>query len=277
MKRILFIPAAGLGSRLGALTQEKPKALVEYEGRPLIEWTMRKAERAGFAEAVVNVHHHADRLEAYLRQRAAAGEAEATATAPGRDSQGGHSASGGRPLRCRISDERALLMNTGGALTHALPLLDGYGYVLVHNTDVFSNLDLNRLCADFEAAGADAMLVLQDRDTDRRLAVSSAAGRIYGWYNRKTGAWKPGAGAPAAFAAATMHTYAYNGIHILKTDVIRTWAGLYGGAPFGLIEAYLRTADRHKAVAYFPPEPFLWRDMGKPEAFEKPLGFEPLS
>ncbi|MDE7148804.1 MAG: NTP transferase domain-containing protein [Bacteroidales bacterium] len=260
MKRMLFIPAAGLGSRLGALTQETPKALVAYRDLPLIEWVMCKAEAAGFTEAVVNVHHHADRLEAYLRERVAAVVS-----------------GGGRPLHSLVSDERALLMNTGGALTHALPFLDGCDYVLVHNTDVFSNLDMNRLCADFEAAGADAMLVLQDRETDRRLAVSADDGRIYGWYNRKTGAWKPGAGAPAAFDAATMRTYAYNGIHILKTDVIRTWAGLYGKVPFGLIEAYLRTADRHPVKAYFPPEPFLWRDMGKPEAFEKPLGFEPLS
>lgn len=269
MKRILFIPAAGLGSRLGALTQDRPKALVEYAGRPLIDYVLRKAEAGGlFTEAVVNVHHHADRLEVYLRERAAEG---------GRNCHHGGGQGGGRPLPCLISDERARLMDTGGALTQALPLLEGCDYVLVHNTDVFSNLDLNRLCADFEAAGADAMLVLQDRDTDRRLAVSAGDGRIYGWYNRKTGAWKPAAGAPSAFDAATMRTYAYNGIHILKTDVIRTWAGIYGGAPFGLIEAYLRTADRHPVQAYFPPEPFLWRDMGKPEAFEKPLGFEPLS
>ena len=251
MKRILFIPAAGLGSRLGALTQEKPKALVEYRALPLIEWTMRKAERAGFTEAVVNVHHHADALEAYLKAREA----------------------GGAGLSCRISDERALLMNTGGALTRALPLLDGYDYVLVHNTDVFSNLDLTQLCAAFEAGDAAALLVLQDRDTDRRLAVSADGGRIYGWYNRKTGEWRPGAGAPAAYDALTMRTYAYNGIHILKTELIRAWHRIYGDAPFGLIDAYLRTADRYKAAAYFPPAPFLWRDMGKPEAFEKP--FEP--
>lgn len=248
MKRILFIPAAGLGSRLGALTQERPKALVEYRSLPLIEWTMRKAERAGFTEAVVNVHHRADALEAYLRAR-------------------------GGCLSCRVSDERALLMNTGGALTRALPLLDGYDYVLVHNTDVFSNLELNKLCADFEAGDAAALLVLQDRDTDRRLAVSANDGRIYGWYNRKTGEWRPGAGAPDAYDAQGMRTYAYNGIHILKTALICEWQRIYGDAPFGLIEAYLRTADRYKAVAYFPPAPFHWRDMGKPEAFEKP--FEP--
>ncbi|MDE6515625.1 MAG: hypothetical protein K2L03_06265, partial [Bacteroidales bacterium] len=57
------------------------------------------------------------------------------------------------------------------------------------------------------------------------------------------------------------------------TDLIRAWQRIYGDAPFGLIDAYLRTADRYKAAAYFPPAPFLWRDMGKPEAFEKP--FEP--
>ncbi|MDE5704170.1 MAG: NTP transferase domain-containing protein, partial [Bacteroidales bacterium] len=74
MKRILFIPAAGLGSRLGALTQDRPKALVEYAGRPLIDCVLRKAEAVGlFTEAVVNVHHHADRLEAYLREREAEG------------------------------------------------------------------------------------------------------------------------------------------------------------------------------------------------------------
>lgn len=278
MKKILFIPAAGLGSRLGAMTADRPKALVEYRARPLIGYVLDKAGRAGFTEAVVNVHHHADRLETYLWERGLMLEqSQEREWMPEREHPAAGTPADGQSvparIRCRISDERARLMDTGGALTHALPLLEGYDYVLVHNTDVLSNLDLNKLCADFEAGGADALLVLQDRDTDRRLAASED-GRIAGWYNRKTGVWKSAGGAPVSYDAQKMRTYAYNGIHILKTSLIRVWRDLYGDEPFGLIDAYLRTADRHNIMAYFPQAPFLWRDMGKPAAFETPLPFD---
>ena len=264
MKRGLFVPAAGLGSRLGERTKDRPKALVEFGSKPLIEHVLEKAERAGFTEAVINVHYMADVLEDYLRRREGAA--------------GGANPAHGTPLRCRISDERACLMDTGGALTHALPLLENYDYVVAHNADVLSNIDLNRLCADFEALGADALLVLQQRKSDRRLVISPQDGQLQGRLNLKTETYEPASGVEAcpfaeatSFAVALPHSYAYNGIHVLRTTVIKAWREMYKDRPFGLIEGYLRAASLFRIVGYFPPAPFSWRDMGKPEAFDTPF------
>ena len=267
MKRGLFVPAAGLGSRLGERTKDRPKALVEFGSKPLIEHVLEKAEHAGFTEAVINVHYMADVLEDYLRRREGVGK-----------------------LHCRISDERALLMDTGGALTHALPLLSGFDYVVAHNADVLSNIDLSRLCSDFEALGTDALLVLQQRKSDRRLVISPQDGQLQGRLNLKTETHEVADGAMAAphtaaaplaeaaphaaaltFAEALPHSYAYNGIHVLRTTVIKAWREMYKDRPFGLIEGYLRAASRFRIVGYFPPAPFSWRDMGKPEAFDTPF------
>lgn len=264
MKRGLFVPAAGLGSRLGERTKDRPKALVEFGSKPLIEHVLEKAEHAGFTEAVINVHYMADVLEDYLRRR--------------EGGAGGANTAHGTPLRCRISDERALLMDTGGALTHALPLLENYDYVVVHNADVLSNIDLNRLCADFEASEADALLVLQQRKSDRRLVISPQDGRLQGRLNLKTETYEVAAGVEACpfteatpFAEALPHSYAYNGIHVLRTSLIKAWREMYEDQPFGLIEGYLRLASRFRILGHFPPAPFSWRDMGKPEAFDTPF------
>ena len=258
MKRGLFVPAAGLGSRLGERTKDRPKALVEFGSKPLIEHVLEKAERAGFTEAVINVHYMADVLEDYLRRREGAA--------------GGANPAHGTPLHCRISDERALLMDTGGALTHALPLLENYDYVVAHNADVLSNIDLSRLCADFETSGADALLVLQQRKSDRRLVISPQDSRLMGRLNLKTETYEVAAGVETCpLAEALPHSYAYNGIHVLRTTVIKAWRDLYKDQPFGLIEGYLRAASRFRIIGYFPPAPFSWRDMGKPEAFDTPF------
>ena len=92
-----MVMAAGLGTRMRPLTDDRPKALVELGGRPLIDHVLDRLEAAGVETAVVNVHAFADRLEAHLARR--------------------------RSPRILISDERALLLETGGGLKKARPLL----------------------------------------------------------------------------------------------------------------------------------------------------------
>jgi MurNAc alpha-1-phosphate uridylyltransferase len=103
-----MVLAAGLGTRLRPLTDDRPKALVEVGGRPLIDHVLDRLEAVGVEKAVVNIHAFADRLEAHLRRR----------THPG----------------IVISDERAGALETGGGLKKAMPLL-GDGPVWVSNID----------------------------------------------------------------------------------------------------------------------------------------------
>jgi NDP-sugar pyrophosphorylase family protein len=137
MKSMIF--AAGLGTRLKPITDTLPKALVPVCGRPLIEHTCRKLMSAGINEAVVNIHHFADKIEDWANGQdwiAVAGSAQA-----GNLSQEDKSDMFG----VTFSDERAQLLETGGAVLHARPFLEGCGHFLIHNVDILSNADLQWL------------------------------------------------------------------------------------------------------------------------------------
>ena len=108
MKAMIF--AAGLGTRLRPLTDTLPKALVPVCGKPLIEYVCRKLKSCGIDEAVVNVHHFADMVEAW--------------------------AAGQDIMTLKVSDERERLLETGGAVLHARHYLDGCGSFLIHNVRV---------------------------------------------------------------------------------------------------------------------------------------------
>jgi MurNAc alpha-1-phosphate uridylyltransferase len=104
-----MVLAAGLGMRMRPLTNDRPKALVEVGGRPLIDHMLERLASGGVTRAVVNLHAFADRLEAHLRARAA-------------------------PPALTFSDERDQALETGGGLKKAIPLL-GAGPVWVANID----------------------------------------------------------------------------------------------------------------------------------------------
>ena len=103
-----MVLAAGLGTRMRPLTNERPKPLIDVAGRKLIDYTLDRFEAFGVKKAVVNVHYFADMLEDHLQQRASP--------------------------QISISDERELLLETGGGITKALPLLGG-DPIFCTNTD----------------------------------------------------------------------------------------------------------------------------------------------
>lgn len=132
-----MILAAGLGTRMRPLTDDKPKAMVEVSGRPLIDRVLGRLEKAGVSEVVVNVHHHADILEKYLKSR----------TVP----------------KIVISDERDALLDSGGGVKKALPLLGKEPFfVLNADTIWIENVrpNLPALAAFFDPARMDILLLL---------------------------------------------------------------------------------------------------------------------
>ncbi len=135
-----MVLAAGLGTRMRPLTDDRPKALVEVEGRALIDHVLDRLADAGVTEAVVNVHWFADRLEAHLAGRA-------------------------RPA-IAISDERAELLETGGGLKKAAPLL-GDDPVWVANIDsvwIDRGDALGDLARLWDPVRMDAVLLLARRE-----------------------------------------------------------------------------------------------------------------
>jgi MurNAc alpha-1-phosphate uridylyltransferase len=131
-----MVLAAGIGNRMRPLTNSRPKPLVEVAGRALIDHNLDRLAAAKIATAVVNLHHFADLLEAHLRKR----------TAP----------------KIEFSDERALLLDTGGGIAKALPLLGTAPFFLVNSDSLWLEKvsNLARLGDAFNPARMDAMLLL---------------------------------------------------------------------------------------------------------------------
>lgn len=137
-----MVLAAGLGTRIRALDAKRPKPLIEVAGRALIDHALDALAAGGVTRAVVNVHHLADQVEAHLARREAP--------------------------RIAISDERVQLMETGGGLMQAAPLL-GEGAVFCTNTDAIleegpSGPPAARLASAWDDAAMDALLLLVPRE-----------------------------------------------------------------------------------------------------------------
>jgi N-acetyl-alpha-D-muramate 1-phosphate uridylyltransferase len=135
--RTAMVLGAGLGTRMAPANNAVPKPLVPLAGKPLIDHVLDRLSAAGIERAVVNVHHKADLIESHLKGR--------------------------RAPRIEISDERSKLLDTGGGVKKALPLL-GPGPFLIHNADsvwiegVGSNLA--RLASAWDEARMDCLMLL---------------------------------------------------------------------------------------------------------------------
>lgn len=138
-----FVLAAGLGTRMRPVTDTLPKPLVTVAGKPLLDHALDRAAEAGLSDAVVNVHWLAEQIEAHLSRR-------------------------GEAPRITVSDERAALLETGGGIRKALPLLGDAPFVVL-NSDSFwlegPEPNLSRLIARWDAARMEALLLVAPTTT----------------------------------------------------------------------------------------------------------------
>jgi len=133
-----MVMAAGLGKRMRPLTATRPKPLIEVAGRALIDHALDKLKAAGVAKAVVNVHYLPGALEAHLKTRV-------------------------KGIEIAVSDERAKLLETGGGLVHALPLIDADPFLVVNSDNLWVDgpMDtLRLLAAGWDEGRMDALLLL---------------------------------------------------------------------------------------------------------------------
>ena len=234
-----MILAAGLGTRLKPLTDRMPKALVPVDGTPLLEGLIRRLQKAGFDDFVINVHHFPEQIEAFLKEH------------------------GNFDSRIAFSDERDLLRETGGGIRHAATLLQDApgGWFLVHNVDIITDLDYASLASGFRPAeqkGPDgefrlagkpspaplqvpplAMLAVSDRKTSRYLLFDNDM-RLVGWTNIDTGEVRtPYEG----LDPAKCRKLAFSGISMLSTAILP----LMQGWPerFSVIDFYLAICRDH--------------------------------
>ena len=141
MKAMIF--AAGLGTRLRPLTDHMPKALVPVAGKPMLERVILRLKEAGFNEITVNIHHFGEQIIDFLRAH---------------DNFG---------TEIHISDERGMLLDTGGGIKKARPFLDGQEPFLVHNADILTDIDLAGLYRHHLESDAESTLLVSERKTSR--------------------------------------------------------------------------------------------------------------
>lgn len=234
-----LILAAGLGTRLGELTSDRPKALVEVCGRTMLEHQLRHLSAAGFDRFVINIHHFSNKVRSFIEKNNRFG------------------------LDIRLSDETDLLLDTGGGIRKAMRLFDNEEPVLVHNVDIFSHVDLKALYDVHVASGADATLLTAVRSTSRYLYFDSGD-MLRGWSNEKTGAVR----SPYPdFDKSLCQPRAFQGIHVLS----RTLLPLLDEVPgprFSITDFYVDNADRLKLRSVLS-DPDDWVDAGKPEALSR--------
>lgn len=250
-----MIFAAGLGTRLRPLTDDRPKALVEVAGRPLLGHLILKMKAQGFGRIVVNVHHHGEQIADYLE------------------------ANGRFGLDVRVSDERAALLDTGGGLKRALPLLDPAEPVVVHNADVVTDLDLAGLCAAATDVGAAASLVVSQRATSRYLLFDPRGGALRGWMRVVPGAdggpaevdYRIGGGEAVRCAAADVPPavaewlpMAFSGIHVVTPRLYPVLAAQSRDV-FSVVDFYLAVCRAQTVCAIPHPEGTQWVDCGRVE------------
>ena len=200
MKAMIF--AAGLGTRLKPITDTLPKALVPVCGKPLIEHVARKLLAAGFDEAVVNIHYFADKIESW-----AAEQSWIVASADDKCDES---------MLFEFSDERAQLLETGGAVLHARRYLEGCGSFLIHNVDILSNCNLEWFKAQMRD-DALASLLVSDRKTTRFLLFEPETLRLVGWMNTDSGDYHV---ISPEIIPSQCRALAFSGIHILSDRVL---------------------------------------------------------
>ena len=222
MKAMIF--AAGLGTRLKPLTDTMPKALVPLAGKPLLQWLVEKLREAGITDIVVNVHHFPDQIIDAVR------------------------ANNGWGCNITVSDERDVLLDTGGGLRKAVPLL-GKGPILACNVDILSTIDLPGLIRCYEQTG-ESLLVVSERTTQRYLCFDKQ-GRLQGWINTATGETKGLDGQHLAFS----------GMQILNEEVLSRLDEMPEDK-FSLIPFYLHIMPTTSLRAYVP-ENYRMMDVGK--------------
>lgn len=227
-----MILAAGLGTRLRPLTDHTPKALIEVGGVTILEGIARRLVAAGADRIIVNVHRHADRIEAFL---------------DGLD----------LGVEILVSREVERPLETGGGLLHAAPLFRREAPFYLHNGDIVTEIDLAGL---YETHGPDrlATLAVGRRDTSRYLLFDEQG--LRGWENVATGE-----GVRCREEIGMTVRWPFAGIHVISP---RIFEQITESGAFSIVDLYLRLAAQGEKILPWDAGDALWLEVGSPARLE---------
>jgi MurNAc alpha-1-phosphate uridylyltransferase len=229
-----MILAAGLGTRFKPWTDRHPKALALVNGKSLLQRNIEYLQRFGIREVVVNVHHFADQIIEALEVNQGWGS------------------------RIIISDESAEVLETGGGLKKARPLLQDAPFVLM-NVDILTDMDLGAMIDDHFTHLPLATLAVTDRTTSRYFLFDEE-NELCGWRNTQNGQERM-----ARPAVADLRQKAFSGIHVIDPSIF----GLIGReGKFSIVDVYLDLAAK-RSIRGFDHSRSKLIDVGKPAAAEE--------
>ena len=227
-----MIFAAGLGKRLGKISEIMPKALVDINGQTVLQRAVEKCSTAGFDDIIINVHHFADKVEAEVSRLNKMG------------------------FRISVSDERAGLLENGGGLYQARGFF-GSDPFLLYNVDIVSDCDLSAMYQSHRERKGLATLAVRHRPEKRVLLVDSD-GRLRGWRNSSTGEQ-----ILTGVTTDGLSEIAFSSMHIVEPEIFDYMKeGVYS-----MVDLYLALASEHCIYTFKHDEGF-WVDMGTPESLE---------
>ena len=225
-----------MGTRLYPLTADRPKALVKYQGKTLLDNALDKMMACGVTDVIVNVHHFPDMIMEAVGRHPLAG-------------------------RIRISDERAYLRDTAGGMKFAEPFWQGSDLILCYNVDILSDIDLLKLIDYHVCHQAEATLAVRNRQTQRYFLFGGEECALCGWENIQTGE------KIVVKELENPMRLAFSGIHVMNTGFARRIPSVEKSS---VTRFYLEEAERHRILGYVHDED-IWQDVGKYQEFHKYL------
>jgi NDP-sugar pyrophosphorylase family protein len=229
MKAMIF--AAGLGTRFKPWTNHHPKALALVNGKSLLQRNIEYLQQYGISDVVVNVHHFAEQIIDAVQEH------------------------NGWGSKVTISDERDLVLETGGGLLHARTLLEGEEPFLTLNADILTNLNLQNLIAFHQHHQALISFGVTNRTTSRNFLFDEQS-RLCGWKNKATGEER------ISIAKHGLVEKAYSCVVVFEPSVFSL---MKHRGKFSIVETYLDLAADHLIMGYDHSQDKLV-DVGKPES-----------
>lgn len=233
-RKSAFILAAGLGTRLKELTQDKPKALVELNYRPLLDIVIDNLISHNFNHFVINIHHFGDKIIDFINTKEY------------------------KNIEIEISDERDMLYDTGGGILKALPYFQNSEAVLIHNVDIITDIDFQSVYNDFIKCSDAAWLLTQNRNNKRKLVFDNQDNFI-GRLNIETEEYDGDVAIKDNFKLLS-----FSGLHLIKPQHLSS----FEVKKCYVFDIYREMAKYHNVKSKFI-QPNYWFDLGTQEQLKE--------
>ncbi len=228
MKAMIF--AAGLGTRLAPFTNDRPKAMVEVAGKPMLQMQIERLRDFGFNYIVINVHHFSEQIISFIKANDFG-------------------------VEIKISDESGLLLDTGGGLKNVKKFFQKDDIFLLHNVDIFSDIDLKHLYEFHEYSGNLVSLAVKHRKSTNYLLFDDN-NTLCGWKSYKTNSMIISSERPS------YDEMAFSGIYMFNYEIFDF---LKKEGAFPIIPELLEISKSQSIGAWVHDDNFML-DLGKPEA-----------